>query len=97
MVPRFRDSRVLASSRRGGAFHATPGPFFSRPLYILSTHSEESDCMRQEELHKSICLAWKGWKGNKQMEGKGKHTCGGTCDLSHMNDGLTGRVVSTYK
>ena len=34
MVPRLRDSRVLAFSGRGGAFHATQGPFFSRSLYL---------------------------------------------------------------
>ena len=33
MVPRLRDSRILASSVHGVAFHATHGPFFSRSLY----------------------------------------------------------------
>ena len=34
MVPRFYDSRVLASSGCGGGIHAILGQFFSRSLYI---------------------------------------------------------------
>ena len=33
MVPRLRDSHILAASCLGGAFHATLGPFFGRSLY----------------------------------------------------------------
>ena len=59
MVPRLRDSHVLASSGCGGAFHATSGPVFSQSLHCTT-------CLCA--LCVSLCPFLSSWSSDRPLD-----------------------------